>query len=131
MILSKSNEDYLEAILMIEIVNESEGGKVRSIDISRHLGVSKPGVSKAMGVLKEAGLIDKESYGDIVLTDKGRKIANDVYKKHLLIKEFLIALGVPKDVAAVDCCKMEHVLSNETVDKMEDFINNRKTKLSI
>ena len=70
-LLTDSNEDYLEAILILKLKN----GKVRSVDIAKHLNVSKPGVNKAMNVLKENGLIEKDYYGDVVLTIKGEEIA--------------------------------------------------------
>jgi DtxR family Mn-dependent transcriptional regulator len=116
--LTKSIEDYLEAILILEKSNE----KVKSVNIARLLGVSKPGVNQAMNLLKENELIDKADYGDVVLTAKGREIANEVYKKHLLIKEFLLQLGVSEETAEYDCCKIEHVLSPETLEKIKIFV---------
>ena len=120
-LLTDSNEDYLEAILILKIKN----GKVRSIDISKMLNVSKPGVNKAMNVLKENGLIDKDYYGDITLTEKGEEIANRIYKKHTTIKEFLIKLGVSEETSDIDCCKIEHVISDETFKVIEKYLNNK------
>lgn len=120
--LSKSNEDYLEAILILE----KENPKVQSVKIAKMLGVSKPGVNQAMNILKENDYIDKSSYGEIVLTQTGREIANRVYQKHLLIKEFLIQLGVSDDTAEKDCCKIEHVLSDETLEKINLFVQNKQ-----
>ncbi|NLD26604.1 MAG: metal-dependent transcriptional regulator [Acholeplasmataceae bacterium] len=117
--LTKSIEDYLEAILILEKSNE----KVKSVNIARLLGVSKPGVNQAMNILKENELIDKADYGDVVLTAKGREIANEVYKKHLLIKDFLLKLGVSEEIAEHDCCKIEHILSDETLNKIKNFVN--------
>lgn len=119
--LTKSNEDYLEAILVLE----QKYGKVLSIEISKMLNVSKPGVNRAMNVLKESGLIDKSNYSEIILTEKGRKIANQVYDKHKTIKSFLLDLGVSEDVAEKDCCLIEHVISEETYHKMKEYLNNK------
>lgn len=118
--LTKSNEDYLEAILILE----KKKIKVKSVSIAKMLGVSKPGVNKAMNVLKENGLIEKTNYSDIVLTPKGRELANAVYQKHLKIKEFLIKLGVSEEVADRDCCLIEHVISDETFIKIDNFCKN-------
>lgn len=119
--LTKSNEDYLEAILVLE----QKYGKVLSIEISKMLNVSKPGVNRAMNVLKESGLIDKSNYSEIILTEKGRKIANQVYDKHKTIKSFLLDLGVSEDIAEKDCCLIEHVISEETYHKMKEYLNNK------
>ena len=120
-LLTDSNEDYLEAIFILRLKN----GKVRSVDISKMLGVSKPGVNKAMNVLKENGLIEKDLYGDIFLTSEGEKIANKIYKKHITVKEFLIKLGVSEEVSDVDCCKIEHVISEETFEAIEKFLKEK------
>ncbi len=119
--LTKSIEDYLEAILILEKANK----RVRSVKIAQMLNVSKPGVNQAMNLLKEHELIDKPAYGEIILTEKGRKIANEVYKKHLLIKEFLIKLGVSEEIAEIDSCKIEHVLSDETLKKITLYLNKK------
>jgi len=117
--LSKSNEDYLEAILILERTEK----KVKSVQIANMLGVSKPGVNKAMNVLKENQLIEKTDYSEITLTAKGREIANKVYGKHVLIKEFLIKIGVSSKIAEEDSCKIEHVISDETFKQMKTFLN--------
>lgn len=119
--LTKSIEDYLEAILILEKANK----RVRSVKIAQMLNVSKPGVNQAMNLLKEHELIDKPAYGEIILTEKGRKIANEVYKKHLLIKEFLIKLGVSEEIAEIDSCKIEHVLSDETLKRITLYLNKK------
>ena len=119
-LLTDSNEDYLEAILILKIKN----GKVKSIDISKMLNVSKPGVNKAMNILKENGLIDKDYYGDICLTQKGEEIAKKIYKKHTTIKDFLIKLGVSEEISDIDCCKIEHVISEETFNAIQKFLKN-------
>jgi DtxR family Mn-dependent transcriptional regulator len=118
-LLTDSNEDYLEAILILKI----KKGTVRSVDVASMLNVSKPGVNKAMNILKENGLIEKETYGDITLTEKGLEIANKIYNKHTTIKNFLIKLGVSNEVSDIDCCKIEHVISEETFNAIESFLN--------
>ena len=117
-LLTDSNEDYLEAIYIIKL----KQGKVRSIDIAKQLRVSKPGVNKAMNVLKESGLIDKDYYGDIFLTEKGEEIAKKIYKKHTTIKDFLLKLGVNEDIAEIDCCKIEHVISETTFKAIQNHL---------
>lgn len=121
-LLTDSNEDYLEAILILKLKN----GKVRSVDIAKHLNVSKPGVNKAMNVLKENGLIEKDYYGDVVLTIKGEEIAKKIYQKHTTIKEFLLNLGVDEETSEIDCCKIEHVISDKTFVAIKDFLNKNK-----
>lgn len=115
--LTKANEDYIEAILMLE----QDHGIVKASEIARLLNVSRPGVTKAMNALKEAGLIEKESYSAILLTEKGRHQATEVLNRHNEIKKFLIKLGVTLEVAEVDCCKIEHVISEETFEKIKNF----------
>lgn len=109
--LTKSIEDYIEAIYMLQ----NENGKVRSIDIASKLDVSKPAVNKAMHELKTIGLISEFNYSNILLTEEGLKIAKQIYSKHMLIYDFLISIGVPKETAEIDCCKIEHVISSETL----------------
>ena len=121
-LLTDSNEDYLEAILILKLKN----GKVRSIDIANHLNVSKPGVNKAMNVLKENDLIEKDHYGDVTLTSKGEEIAKKIYKKHTTIKDFLLKLGVSEETSDIDCCKIEHVISEETFIAIKNYLNKNK-----
>ena len=115
--LTPSNEDYLEAILILE----KQEKKIKSVEVAKMLNVSKPGVNKAMNVLKNSGLIEKDAYSDITLTDKGRAEAEKVYDRHQLIYRFLRLLGVSKDVAEADCCKIEHILSDETINQIKKF----------
>ena len=117
-LLTDSNEDYLEAIYILKL----KYGKVRSVDISKHLNVSKPGVNKAMNILKENDLIDKDHYGDVYLTKKGEDIAKKIYEKHTTIKDFLIKLGVEENIAEIDCCKIEHVISDKTFIAIKNYV---------
>lgn len=118
--LSKSHEDYIEAILVIK----EKLGKVHSVDVAREMNVSKPAVHKAMDELSSLGYIEKEPYGEIYLTDKGKEIADAIYDKHTSIKEFLLKLGVDEKTAENDCCLIEHVISDETFIKIKDFLKN-------
>ena len=116
--LTKSNEDYLEAILLLEEKNAN----VKSVDIANMLGVSKAGVTKAMNILLNLGLIYKEKYSLIKLTEEGKKAALNVLDRHQTIEKFLEKIGVSKDIAKIDCCKIEHVVSNETIECLKKFI---------
>lgn len=120
-LLTDSNEDYLEAILIIKL----KKGIVKSVDIAKQLNVSKPGVNKAMNILKESGLIDKDYYGDIELTSKGEEIAKEIYKKHTTIKEFLLKLGIDEETSEIDCCKIEHVISEKTFLAIKNYLNDK------
>ena len=121
-ILTKSIEDYIEAIYMIE----QEKGNIKSVDISSKLGVSKPAVNKAMNELNRLNLIEKSNYSDIVLTEEGRKLAKKIYDKHTLIYEFLLSIGVSKENAKIDCCKIEHVISDESFEAIKAHENKYK-----
>jgi DtxR family transcriptional regulator, Mn-dependent transcriptional regulator len=111
--LTPSSEDYLETIL--ELSDQVDA--VRSVDIATHLHVSKASVNKAMGILREAGLIDQAYYGLIHLTVQGRQRAEEILARHSMLKRFLIEiLGIDEAIAEQDACRMEHVISNETRD---------------
>lgn len=119
-VLREASENYLEAILQLE----DEDHLVRSIDIATQLGVSRPSVNKAMGVLKKAGMVEQQPYGRISLTPEGRKKASEVLARHNTLKKFLTAvLGVDELVADNDACKMEHVVSPQTMSKLTDYID--------
>ena len=118
--LSKSIEDYIEAIYIVE----QEKGEIKSIDIATKLGVSKPAVNKAMNELNNLNLIEKSNYSNIIMTEEGRKLAKKVYDKHILVYNFLLKIGVNKETAEKDCCKIEHVISQETVNCLKKFLHN-------
>ena len=113
----ESLEDYLERILMLK----ERLGEVRSIDIANDMGFSKPSVSIAMKKLKEKNLIEVDNKGHITLTPEGLEIAKKTYEKHELLIKLLIYIGVPREIAENDACKMEHSLSDETVIKLKEF----------
>lgn len=121
MAIKESGEDYLETILILQ----EQTGYVRSVDIAGKLGYSKPSVSRAMGILKNDGYITVEHDGQIVLTKKGFLKAREVYDRHLLITKFLgEILGVSEENTNEDACKIEHVISYETFEKLNIFVNN-------
>lgn len=110
-LLSPSSEDYLETILELTEKNDA----VRSVDVAAHLRVSKASVSKAMGILRDAGLIDQAHYGLIRLTEQGEQQAADILHRHAMLKRFLVEiLHISDETAEADACRMEHALSLET-----------------
>ena len=122
MVIHESAEDYLESILILG----EQSGQVRSIDIVNRLGFSKPSVSIAMKKLRENGYILMAGDGTITLTDSGLDIASRVYGRHKLLTELFVLLGVGEDQAAADACRVEHDLSQETMDRIQEFIDSRK-----
>lgn len=113
--IHESAEDYLESILTLL----EKHGSVRSIDVVNDLGVSKPSVSVAMKKLRENNYISMDGDGHITLLPEGEAIARRVYERHELLTRFFTQLGVPADIAAADACKVEHVLSQETFDRIK------------
>lgn len=122
MVIHESAEDYLESILILQ----EQSGQVRSIDIVNRLGFSKPSVSIAMKKLRENGYVLMAGDGTITLTACGMEIASRVYGRHKLLTELFVLLGVGADQAAADACRVEHDLSQETMDRIQDFIDSRK-----
>ena len=114
----ESAENYLETILMLG----KNGGPVRSIDIANELEYTKPSVSIAMKNLRIDGHITVGGDGHISLTDSGREIAQRMYDRHTLISDWLIALGVDRDVAIADACKMEHGMSQQSFSAIRKHI---------
>jgi Mn-dependent DtxR family transcriptional regulator len=115
---SESREDYLESILMLK----AEKGVVRSIDIAEHFDYSRPSISRAMSILRTAGLITMDNNGFIELTEEGMKEASAVYARHKVLIRFLEKLGVTTDIAEEDACRIEHVLSEESMDRIREFV---------
>jgi len=117
--IQESGENYLETILILK----NKKGSVRSIDIANELDYSKASISRAMGILKNAGMITMEDSGCIHLTETGRQRANQIYERHQLIEEYLMkALGVAEETAAADACRIEHVISQESFDKIKVWV---------
>lgn len=114
--IHESAENYLETILVLK----QRKGQVRSIDIVNELNYSKPSVSIAMKKLREAGLIEMDSSGHISLLPEGMKIAASTYEKHTLLSRYLINLGVDPETASEDACRLEHVISDESFQKIKE-----------
>ena len=110
----ESAENYLETILILSQTKS----EVRSIDIANELNFSKPSVSVAMKNLRNSGYITVNENGHITLTEEGFKIANNILERHTVISQLLMALGVDKDIALEDACRMEHVISEESFNAM-------------
>lgn len=113
--VQESAENYLEAILVLR----KEKGSVRSIDVVHHMGFTKPSISRAMSLLRESGHITVDKNGNIELTDSGEKIAAGIYERHRLLTDWLISLGVDSETAADDACRIEHVISEESFQKIK------------
>lgn len=112
---SESAEMYLETIMLLS----EKMPRVRSIDVVRETGYTKPSVSRAVGLLKKSGYILVDTNGSITLTDAGKELAAKILERHRMLMEFLVGIGVDPSVAADDACKMEHVISDETFEKMK------------
>jgi DtxR family transcriptional regulator, Mn-dependent transcriptional regulator len=121
--IQESGENYLETILILQNKNEY----VRSIDVANELEFTKASVSRAMSILKEAGFITMEQNGNLVLTETGRKKAESVYERHTLIALFLqMTLGIDPAIAAQDSCRIEHIISEESFERIKQFIQINK-----
>ncbi len=116
--LIESREDYLERILILS----KEKDFVRSIDIASSMSFSKASVSIAMKKLRESDLIDVDEKGHITLTEKGYEIASKTYERHQVLSDLFISLGVDKETALKDACKVEHDLSQTTFDAIKRFV---------
>lgn len=115
--IRESAEDYLEAILHLSKTHEH----VRSIDVVHHLGFSKPSVSVYLKNLRLNGYINVDTNGHITLTDDGMDIASKIYERHQVLTDILVALGVTKEVALEDACRLEHALSDESFDALKKY----------
>ena len=115
--IQQSAENYLETIYMLI----KKQGSVRSIDIATELGFSKPSVSIAMKNLRENGYVTMDADGLISLTEKGKDIAEKMYERHTVISDLLISLGVSKQTAIDDACRIEHVISEESFEAMKKY----------
>ena len=118
MAIQESGEMYLETILLLS----RRGGYVRSIDISEHMGYSKPSVSRAMSVLKRDGYITMDDENHISLTEAGLAVAEKIYARHEVLRQMLVHLGVSPEPASNDACKMEHTISDETFLAIENYL---------
>lgn len=113
--LQESGEMYLETILILS----RKKTVVRAIDISEYMGYSKPSVSRALGLLKDGGYVSSDKDGHLSLTELGYETAEKILSRHTLITEFLIKLGVSAETASYDACKIEHVISDESLEAIK------------
>ena len=117
--IQESGEMYLETIHVLLKKN----GHVRSIDISEHMGYSKPSVSRAVGLLKQGGYLLMDKDGFLTLTESGAAVAKKIFERHTVLSKMLIALGVSKETAIEDACKIEHVISDETFEAIKHHMS--------
>ena len=113
--LHASGEDYLEAILVLQ----RQKGMVRSVDVARHLEVTKPSVCNAVATLREGGFLTMDSDYFLHLTYVGREVAEQIYEKHRFFTDRLIAAGVDPETAERDACRIEHVISEESFRRLK------------
>ncbi|MBQ7132421.1 MAG: metal-dependent transcriptional regulator [Oscillospiraceae bacterium] len=117
MAIQESGEMYLETIYVLK----KKTGSVRSIDISEHMGYSKPSVSRAVGILKDGGYIVIDPKGYIELTDAGSELAKKIFERHTILSKVLVSLGVSEKTASDDACRIEHVISDETFSAIKKY----------
>lgn len=117
--LHASGEDYLEAILILQ--KQMGESAVRSVDLARHMGFSKPSISHAVSVLRDGGFLAVDKDGFLHLTEEGREIAEKIYERHQFFTEQLIAAGVNEVTAEEDACRIEHAISDESFRKLQRY----------
>ena len=125
MIIKESGENYLETIHMLN----KKHGYVRSIDVATELSVTKPSVSVAMKKLRESELIVVDEDGFITLTEEGMEIANKMYERHSLLSDWLVFLGVSRETALEDACRIEHVISEESFERIRAHVTEMREHL--
>ena len=119
--LTAANEDYLEAIVILSASKKQEA--IRSVDIANLLMVSKASVNKALSALREAGCIEQERYGRVTLTETGREYGTELWGRHKTLRRFLIDdLGVEPEIANEEACRMEHTVTQDTIEKLKIFL---------
>ncbi len=119
MYLQESGEMYLETILVLQ----KKLGAVRSLDVAEYRNFSKPSVSRAVKLLRDGGYITVDVNGYLLLTDVGYEVAEKIYDRHNVLKRFLVVLGVDEETASQDACKMEHDISDTTLEAIKNFLN--------
>lgn len=114
--LTSSMEDYLEAVLVLQ----QKHGYIRCVDVAGYLGVTKPSVSRAVKELSKKKCLLKKDDGTLSLTEQGRQIAQQIYEKHQFFTKQLIEAGVPRDIAVQDACRLEHVITETSFNKLKE-----------
>ena len=122
--MQESGEMYLETILILSQKKQY----VRSIDVCEYMGYSKPSISRAVSLLRNNGYVDMDDRGYLSLTESGRDIAEKIYERHQVLSKVLIGLGVDEKSAAVDACRIEHVISDKTFDAIKDHVEKMEAK---
>ena len=120
--LQESGEMYLETIYILTKKNHD----VRSLDVAEYMNFSKPSVSRAVGLLKQGGYITVDQEGYLHLTAMGEEIAAKMYERHMLLTEFLMRLGVDRETASADACKIEHDISDKSFEAIKRHVNEKK-----
>jgi Mn-dependent DtxR family transcriptional regulator len=115
---TESAEMYLETIMMLQ----KQRANVRAIDIVHQTGYSKPSISRAMSLLKKSEHIEIDEFGYITLTPQGMEVASKIVERHEILNKVLVSLGVDPEIAAVDACRIEHVISDETFERIKQHI---------
>ena len=116
--LHRAGEDYLKAILILQKQNHA----VRSLDVAEMLRVTKPSVSRAMKLLREGGFLTMDADKRISLTEAGREAAEQVFEKHRILTDCLVTMGLDPGIAEKDACRMEHLISAETLEQMKNYV---------
>ena len=119
--LHASGEDYLEAVLVLQ----KEKGMVRSVDVARHIGVSKPSVCHAVNTLKDGGFLVMDEDHFLRLTDVGQEVAEKTYEKHCFFNQLLVNAGIEPKTAEQDACRMEHAISDDSFQKMKSGLQGK------
>ena len=119
-----SGEDYLEAVLMVQ----KKKGVVRSVDLARHMGYSKPSISHAVGVLRDGGFLTMDQDGFLNLTDVGREVAEKIYERHQFFTQWLIDAGIDPETAEQDACRMEHTISQKSFEQIRNAYQKQQGK---
>ena len=115
--LQESGEMYLETILILSEKLEH----VRSLDVASYMGFSKPSISRAVSLLKNAGYLLMDQAGYLTLTESGRAVAEKIYERHKVLSRFLIGICVDEKTAQDDACKVEHYISDVTFQRIKAF----------
>jgi Mn-dependent DtxR family transcriptional regulator len=120
--LGESLEDYLESIYILSM----QLPHVRSVDVASHLGFSKPSVSHAVKLMHEKGLIELDGSKNLTLTPEGEQVAKEMYRRHVFFSDMLTNIGVPREIATEDACRIEHIISDETFEAIQKFYREKE-----
>lgn len=117
--LKESGEMYLETVYLLS----KKKANVRSIDICDEMGFSKPSVSRAVSLLRTGGYLNMDKDGYLTLTEFGLEVAERMYERHELLTTLLVSIGVPREIAESDACKIEHHISNESFEAIKNHLD--------